>query len=587
MLRETEARLFLFRDASLSGLGFAYPTIPLVQLSQPHLQSDDEVAAAPEGLLADVLVHSRNELIAKYAIEPGEYLLGRDASCHIFVDAEGVARHHARLTFSSFELVIEALGESSGIFIEGVQVQIPTRIRPDQEVQIGLARLSIHLREAASRQFTAELWEADAALTPVRALLEGRKYKVITTIGRGGMGVVMQARDLRIRRTVAMKVIKTAHQFSRENVLRFIDEAQLTGQLEHPNIIPVYELALDEQGESFYTMKYVKGITLDDVLRGLRNGRAPMIAKYPLGTLLTIFQKICDGVAFAHSKSVVHRDLKPENIMIGNFGEVLVMDWGLAKNLTAAARSDTGTGSRPRANVLSDLPTFETLHGEIIGTPPYISPEQTRGELGGMDCRSDIYVLGAILYTILALRPPVEGGSVAETVANILAGRIVPPSVGSPGGKEPGVLHHCPGRRVPDGLAAVAMKALQLNPQDRYQTVEDLQADVAAWQGGFATKAEDAGFGKEAWLWVIRHKTSVGVFLAAFLLFNAMLVTLIFKLSDQRNQAVANALQARVNAREARESAQLAADRLEELRSGRAVQRDAGEDLPESEPVSR
>src|SRR5882757_3174683 len=294
--------------------------------------------AVPEELLAEVCVYVGQELIAKYSIEHGEYIIGRDALCPIVVDADLVSRHHARLTFNSFELVIEDLGSSNGVFIDGVQVQLPTRIRLDQEVQIGTARLFIRLREAAAKQLAEALWDKDLGLAQVREQLESTKYKVITTINRGGMGVILQTRDLRIRRTVAMKVMKTSSQFSRESVLRFIDEAQLTGQLEHPNIVPVYELGIDAQGEIFYTMKFVKGTTLDDVLRGIRHGRPKIIEKYPLGALLTIFQKVCDAVAFAHSKGIVHRDLKPENIMIGSFGEVLVMDWGLAKNMTSGRR---------------------------------------------------------------------------------------------------------------------------------------------------------------------------------------------------------------------------------------------------------
>ena len=139
-------------------------------------------------------------------------------------------------------------------------------------MQIGSARLFIRLREAAAKQLAEALWDKDLGLGPVREQLEGKKYKVITTINRGGMGVILQARDLRIRRTVAMKVMKTSSQFSRENVLRFIDEAQLTGQLEHPNIVPVYELGIDEQGEMFLHDEVRQGHTLDDVLRGIRNG---------------------------------------------------------------------------------------------------------------------------------------------------------------------------------------------------------------------------------------------------------------------------------------------------------------------------
>src|SRR5260221_7232916 len=184
-----------------------------------------------------------------------------------------------------------------------------------------------------------------------------------------------------MRRTVAMKVMKTSNLFCRENVLRFIEEAQLTGELEHPNIVPVYELGIDDQGEIFYTMKFVKGTTLDDVLRGIRNGRQKTIDKYPLVALLTIFQKVCDGVAFAHAKGVVHRDLKPENIMIGSFGEVLVMDWGLAKNMTGGRSDAPPAPAEPLAPAKpDDLRGFETMNGLIVGTPPYISPEQARGE---------------------------------------------------------------------------------------------------------------------------------------------------------------------------------------------------------------
>ena len=533
----------------------------------------NEAGAEPEVLRAEVDVFVGAEEIAKYSIEHGEYLIGRDASCPIFVDAENVSRHHARLTFTSFELVIEDLGSSNGVYIEGVQVQLPTRVRLDQEVQIGQARLIVRLREAAAKQLAEALWDKDLGLGAVRDQIEGRKYRVITTINRGGMGVILQARDLRIRRTVAMKVMNTKHQFSRENALRFIDEAQLTGQLEHPNIVPVYELGIDEQGEMFYTMKFVKGTTLDDVLRGIRRGKAKTIEDYPLSALLTIFQKVCDAVAFAHSKGVVHRDLKPENIMIGAFGEVLVMDWGLAKNITGG-RSDARPEGPPEAAAVNpkanDLRGFETMHGLIVGTPPYISPEQARGELDKIDGRSDLYVLGEILYIILTLRPPIEGTDLNEVVENILNSRIVHPSVHNQPVKsarrqkgdiaaESFVLAHCPGNRIPDGLSAVVMKALALEPADRYQTVEDLQEDIAACQGGFAPKAERAGLAKQLALWAGRHKAEVALFGIFFVLFNALVVGFFLQVRHERDRAQASE-------RAALKDEKLAASRLSELR---------------------
>jgi serine/threonine protein kinase len=543
----------------------------------PEPESNAE-GTPPEQLLAEIHVFLGSELIAKYAIEHGEYIIGRDSSCPIVVEADLVSRHHARLTFNAFELVIEDLGSSNGVYIDGVQVQLPTRVRLDQEVQIGAARLFIRLRESAARQLAEALWDKDLGLAQVRDQLEGKRYKVITTINRGGMGVILQTRDLRIRRTVAMKVMNTKHQFSRENVLRFIDEAQVTGQLEHPNIVPVYELGIDEQGEIFYTMKFVKGTTLDDVLRGIRNGRPKVIDKYPLGALLTVFQKVCDAVAFAHAKGVVHRDLKPENIMIGSFGEVLVMDWGLAKNMTSTRRESPqpapDAAAMQQQAPLDDLRGFETMHGLIVGTPPYISPEQARGELDKIDQRSDIYVLGGILYAILALRPPVEGETVQEVVEKILTSAITPPSsLNGPAKKssrpptdppEEGVpevivFAHCPGKRIPEGLSAVAMKALALDPADRYQNVEDFQTDLEAFQGGFATKAERAGWLKHALLFTGRHKTELAIAAVFAVLFHVLVISFFLRLTKERDRAL-------VSEQRAIEQEKLAAARLDELR---------------------
>jgi serine/threonine protein kinase len=511
--------------------------------------------SSAEAIIADVVVYSNHTLLAKYSIEHGEYLIGRDSACHILVDADQVSRHHARLTMTGFDLILEDAGSSNGVFIDGVQVQIPTRVRLDQEVQIGSARLRIGLRESASRQLAEALWDRDLGLEAVREMLEAKKYRVITTIAQGGMGVVMQARDLRIRRTVAMKVMKSSSQFSRESVLRFIDEAQLTGQLEHPNIVPVYELGIDPHGETFYTMKFVKGITLDDVIRGLRTGKPKIIAKYPLAMLVTIFQKICDAVAFAHSKGVVHRDLKPENVMIGSYGEVLVMDWGLAKNLTTVHRSsapsppDSSKNAAVRETAAADGRGFQTMNGVIVGTPPYISPEQARGELDRIDTRSDIYVLGEILYSILTLRPPVTGENVHDVVEKILSSQIPSPlsfnnphktSRGriskTPHDGEIGLIH-CPGRRIPEGLSAVAMKAMNTDAEGRYQAVVEMQADITAWQGGFATKAERAGMGTHLRLFVGRHKAEVALLGFVFLIFNVVILGLIYQLAQERNLA--------------------------------------------------
>ena len=528
---------------------------------------------------AEMMVYIGDENVAKFSLRHGEYIIGRDQGCQICIDTEGISRHHARLNFQGYELTVEDLGSANGVFIEGVRIQLPTRVRPDQQVEVGNARFLVRLKTESSEMLAAALWDPELGLTPVRAILEGKKYKVLGTIGRGGMGVVHQARDLRIVRNVAMKVIKTSSQFSCENVLRFVDEAQLTGQLQHPNIIPVYELGLDEYGEVFYTMKYVKGTTLEQVLRRIREREEDAIKRFPLATLLTVFQKICDGVAYAHSMGVVHRDLKPDNVMIGEYGEVLVMDWGLAKKMASGMHDEHLGDTKPQMPA-SDLRGFETLNGLIVGTPPYISPEAARGDLDQIDPRSDIYVLGAILYAILTLRPPYPGKEFGELIEQIVTGQFAhPTSFSQPinplrqsDAPPPGpdgvncVLSHLPGRRVPEGLAAIVVKAMSTEAATRYQSVEELQADILSWQGGFAPKAERAGIPRQMILWAARHKGNVVLFGIFFILLSTALAVFVLRLKHERDRARESATVARNSEAAAKESEAKLSQALTDLR---------------------
>ncbi|MFT5465916.1 MAG: serine/threonine protein kinase [Verrucomicrobiales bacterium] len=166
---------------------------------------------------------------------------------------------------------------------------------------------------------------------------QNRKYEYGDVVARGGMGAIIRASDLNVRRDVAIKVLLDPNAATNVEVLRFIEEAQVTGQLEHPGVVPVHDLGVDGAGNVYYAMKFVKGLTLHEILSKIAQRDEKILKEYSLNRLLNVFQKVCEAMAFAHSKEVIHRDLKPENIMVGEFGEVLVMDWGLAKVLGHSA----------------------------------------------------------------------------------------------------------------------------------------------------------------------------------------------------------------------------------------------------------
>jgi serine/threonine-protein kinase len=279
--------------------------------------------------------------------------------------------------------------------------------------------------------------------------------RVFRELGRGGMGRIHPATDRNLLRHVALK--RLAKELAEEPFYRdgFIAEAQMTGQLEHPNIVPVHELAIAESGVPYFTMKLIQGVSFD---RWLRDKRRPPGSTERLEEGLEIFLKVCDAVAFAHHRGVIHRDLKPDNIMVGGFGQVYLMDWGLAK-LTKA---------KPASGAMAQMEAPGP-----VGTPAYMAPEQARGDPDEMDERSDVFGLGAVLYEIVSGQVVYGDRYDADAILSRARDGLVIP-----------IERATTKLSVPKRIASIVQKACAPNPADRYQSVMELENAVRKFLRG-------------------------------------------------------------------------------------------------------
>ena len=281
---------------------------------------------------------------------------------------------------------------------------------PSQDGAIG-AIPRVHLRDTSSED--TRLIRPTSPETPK---LSGQpsRYQLIGELARGGMGAIFQGRDLDLGRDLAVKVIREEHRDHPEMVRRFVEEAQIGGQLQHPGIIPVHELGRLPDGRLFIAMKLVRGRTLAALLATRRGPDEDRMR------FLSIFEQVCQTMAYAHARGVIHRDLKPSNIMVGSFGEVQVMDWGLAKVLDQGGVADEekailASGDAPAVWTLrSGSAAMESRPGSVLGTPSYMAPEQARGALDTLDERADVFALGSILCEILTGEPAFAGEGGAE-----------------------------------------------------------------------------------------------------------------------------------------------------------------------------
>jgi eukaryotic-like serine/threonine-protein kinase len=322
-----------------------------------------------------------------------------------------------------------------------------------QEVPVPLAPSSAAAHAAAPPPVPGAGGASSASVTPPNRrpwLAPGDE------IARGGMSRIQRIVDQNLFRTAAMKVLNA--DLSGEPVARqrFVEEAQITAQLDHPNIPPVHDLWLDAEGRFCFTMKLVRGRTLNEILIQQTPKRR---TEQQLERLLQVFSKVCDAVSFAHSRGVIHRDLKPENVMVGTHGQVYVMDWGCALLRPPAPGADAVKVARDQTQSL-DPP------GCAIGTCSYMAPEQARATPEEIDERTDVYLLGGILYEILTGEPPHRGKSQVHSVLLAQTGEVPDPQAVAGDTK------------LPPGLCQIAMRALAADPTARYQTVEALKEDV-------------------------------------------------------------------------------------------------------------
>lgn len=331
---------------------------------------------------------------------------------------------------------------------------------------------------------------------------ESRERYTLTRLhAKGGIGQVWLARDADLGREVALKELRPERAENPSAWARFLDEARITGQLEHPGIVPVYELArrpADQQ--PFYTMRFVKGRTLGEAISAFHlKAKEGQINPLDRLQLLNAFVGACNAVAYAHSRGVVHRDLKGQNIVLGDYGEAVVLDWGLAKRLGA---SDL-TSDLPPVQVQSGSDRDPTIEGQALGTPAYMPPEQAAGRADLIDERSDVYGLGAILYEILTGRPPFTGSSTDEVLRKVRE-------------EEPALPRSlCPS--APPALEAVCLKAMAKPRENRYQSASQLAREVQRWMADEPVDAWREPWRVRSRRWRAKHRSLVAAGVAGLL----------------------------------------------------------------------
>ncbi len=416
------------------------------------------------------------------------------------------------------------------------------------------------------------------------ALADGRRFRVLRPHAQGGLGAVFVAFDTELNREVALKQILDRHADNPTSQSRFLLEAEITGGLEHPGIVPVYGKGAYENGRPYYAMRFIRGNSFKEAIdqfhehattqspspvvgesggaghgdHGRRGSQAMADSQdLDLRKLLRRFLDVCNAIDYAHSRGVLHRDIKPSNIILGKHGETLVVDWGLAK---ATGKGDESAGERTMTPIFASG-SAETLPGSAMGTPAYMSPEQARGEIDQLGPRSDVYSLGATLYCLLTGKPPFQSEDLHSLLLAVRRGEFPPPRQLDP--------------KIDRTLEAVCLKAMALAPELRYASARALADDVERWMADDPVTALEEGWARRLARWSRRHRSTTRA-AAAALVVVATVATLAALAIGREQAQTRDALQAERLARQseskarglAQEQSQLALDAIREYNTG-------------------